>query len=92
MLGRGRSCLIHDASRAIGCPLLVCVTVATIVLIGAVAWAAVTLLVLVLAICRAATRDDKPEADDAAESLAKPVAGGVREEADGGLDRRSAPE
>jgi hypothetical protein len=66
------------------------VTVATIVLIGAVAWAAVTLIVL--AICRAATRHDKPEDADAAESLAKPAAGGVRAEADGAPDRRSPPE
>lgn len=51
-----------------------CVTMATIVLIGAVAWAAIMLIVL--AICRAATRDDKPDGADAAESLAKPVAGG----------------
>jgi hypothetical protein len=67
-----------------------CVTVATTVLIAIAAWVAIVLIVL--AICRAATRPDKPEDADAAESLAKPVAVGVRAEADGGLDRPSAPE
>jgi hypothetical protein len=62
---------------------------ATFALIAAAAWVVITLIVL--AICRAATRDDKPEGADAGESLAKPVAVGVRAEADGGLARPSAP-
>ena len=81
--GRASSC----ASRRSGVRCL-CACVATIVLIGA-GHGPRSGGRTVLAICRAATRDDKPEAD-APLSPAMPVAGGVREEADGGLDRSLA--
>jgi hypothetical protein len=56
--------------------------VATIALIIAVTWVAITLIVL--AICRAATRQDKPDEADVAESRVKAGVAAGRANADGG--------
>jgi hypothetical protein len=61
-----------------------------VVLIAAAAWIGITLIVL--AICRAATRDDKREDAATTDSAAKPVGLAAGERADAPADRPSSPE
>jgi hypothetical protein len=64
--------------------------VATIVLIVAGAWIAITLIVL--AICRVANRDGKPEDATVTDSEAKPVGMAVGGKTDGPVKRSSPGE
>ena len=63
---------------------------ATIILIVAAVWVAIMLIVLT--ICRAATRQDKPDDADGAKPRAKVGAVAGRANADGPLDRPSLRE
>jgi hypothetical protein len=65
-------------------------TVATLVLIAAAAWVAITLIVL--AICRAAKRDDKLEGAPGTDSRATPVPTATGGTVNGPVDRPSPRE